>query len=358
MDTVARKRVQFGDMPKSTPVTTPVQVSRTARNRTLEMLLERAKNLVSISIPPAFIRMAGNDDASSRLYAEVAAKLMSSDSALDVQEDIIEGIYSCIPKIKCKGFCRDQCTVIPVHAAEARVIRRRGAQLPMIASAKDPWCGNLTVEGRCRDYENRPTICRVWHAMDDVAGGVLGYPAAGTCMFDCSEGVDVLKPEEMHLIMTILETLSLGVIDIRIGGADVRGDFALLKQWHENTAELGRQRAYESAAMGWEATPDGGVCLPEGHFFEGCMGMVYFGKRVNDFGVEVTEFVMFREYALTSAGTKEQQRSYARRVLEMERLGILGVDEEEDLFSLSVAYRYSLAEAEREIAKKYEGGGK
>lgn len=85
----------------------------------------------------------------------------------------IRGVWSKIPSTNCKGLCTDQCTAIAMSEGEHAVLRQRIPSFPrvneMISDLTEQregyHCPALTF-GRCIVYEDRPTICRLYGAVD------------------------------------------------------------------------------------------------------------------------------------------------------------------------------------------------
>lgn len=82
----------------------------------------------------------------------------------------IRAIYSRMPKLDCKGLCHNSCGPIMASPLEARVLEEKGVQLPVVNSAlsfvKEVFlqrtCPALTKDHRCRVYNDRPIICRLY----------------------------------------------------------------------------------------------------------------------------------------------------------------------------------------------------
>jgi Fe-S-cluster containining protein len=106
----------------------------------------------------------------------------------------LRALYAAIPAVACKGLCHDQCTLIPVSAAERAAIHshtgRRVKTLPMLKKfvmrpADDGLHCRYLRKGRCEIYEARPAICRLYGAADGLEcphgcpplGGLMGRQA-------------------------------------------------------------------------------------------------------------------------------------------------------------------------------------
>ena len=74
-----------------------------------------------------------------------------------------EALYALIPDVQCKGLCYQSCGPIPMSAFEAGRLRAATGVSPSVN-------GQLTcvylVDNRCAAYDARPTICRLYGAVD------------------------------------------------------------------------------------------------------------------------------------------------------------------------------------------------
>jgi hypothetical protein len=73
----------------------------------------------------------------------------------------IKEIYKTIPEFKCKPGCHDCCGLIVMTKIEYERI------VPCVfdSYSDDLTCPHVSANG-CRIYENRPTICRLFGAVD------------------------------------------------------------------------------------------------------------------------------------------------------------------------------------------------
>ncbi len=90
--------------------------------------------------------------------------------------------WGLVPAMRCKGLCQDACGPIDASRAERELLSERGVDLPDAATALQAWLasgGKYTcpalVKGRCTAYDVRPTICRLW-------GAVEGMPCPHGCV--------------------------------------------------------------------------------------------------------------------------------------------------------------------------------
>ena len=83
--------------------------------------------------------------------------------------------WASVPTMHCKGLCQDACGPIDASTAERELLSGRGVDLPDAATALRAWLvsgGKYTcpalVDGRCSAYDVRPTICRLWGAVEGM----------------------------------------------------------------------------------------------------------------------------------------------------------------------------------------------
>lgn len=131
-------------------------------------------------------------------------------------------IYDLIPKIYCKGLCKENCTVIGGHKGEFDIIKEKYG---IVAKCNDDLsCNFLTKEGRCSVYEDRPNICRIF----GVAEGL-------ECKYGCvREGI---LTQEQVMMLTLM-----------IGNLFVLKDEAIYKSqvWNANSAQILRDQAAQA----------------------------------------------------------------------------------------------------------------
>ncbi len=78
----------------------------------------------------------------------------------------LDAIYSRLPKLQCKGLCQQCCGPIAMTKLEyARLSQRVGAPPK---SRADHRCPMLGKDGRCRVYEIRPAICRLYGLVPEM----------------------------------------------------------------------------------------------------------------------------------------------------------------------------------------------
>jgi uncharacterized protein len=80
----------------------------------------------------------------------------------------IDAVHAALPTLACKGSCHESCGPIGMTKPEwERIIERLGHEPRGDASLVCPMLGRAT--GRCRVYEERPTICRLWGLVRSMA---------------------------------------------------------------------------------------------------------------------------------------------------------------------------------------------
>lgn len=94
----------------------------------------------------------------------------------------VDKVYASIPVVDCQGNCQAYCC--PVGGAmtaferdriiAATDIRPNSVSLDLPPGKEVPKCNLLSADGRCSVYDIRPTICRLW-------GAVEGMPCPQNC---------------------------------------------------------------------------------------------------------------------------------------------------------------------------------
>lgn len=98
----------------------------------------------------------------ARAARELAADRKARDEALDL-------VWALVPDVDCKGLCHGACGPIAMSEAERdRLWRRRGLLIEDAAATVSGDCPALSADKRCRGYEDRPTICRVYGAVEGL----------------------------------------------------------------------------------------------------------------------------------------------------------------------------------------------
>ncbi|GAA1768568.1 YkgJ family cysteine cluster protein [Nonomuraea bangladeshensis] len=97
----------------------------------------------------------------------------------DRQDALLEGIYAKVPDAGCKGLCQAHCHTIAGSKRESQRMEEAGFPgLPTAAGpllrqrlskvTEAPPCAALGDDGRCRAYEVRPLICRLYGATEGL----------------------------------------------------------------------------------------------------------------------------------------------------------------------------------------------
>lgn len=80
---------------------------------------------------------------------------------------LVAAIYSQVPEVNCKGLCQQACGPIGCSGIEAVALQDAGHALPRTVNHPTQGaltCSHLSPEGRCRIYEQRPLVCRLFGA--------------------------------------------------------------------------------------------------------------------------------------------------------------------------------------------------
>lgn len=91
---------------------------------------------------------------------------------MSAKELQLKRLYAKVPRIACRGLCADSCGPIKASKLEVQRLEKAGGS-PLSHDPETLHCSMLE-NGRCRAYEARPLICRLW-------GVVRGMP----CVFGC-----------------------------------------------------------------------------------------------------------------------------------------------------------------------------
>jgi len=130
-------------------------------------------------------------------------------------DEALAQLWKRIPDIEnCQGKCWMSCGPVDRSVREDQLIRRRGIKITPSEVAKDNddpskvfWCEALDGCGRCRVYDVRPTMCRLWGAWESMP-----------CPYGCAPASGLLSAEEgLNILMDSL----------RIGGTDRFGEDAI-----------------------------------------------------------------------------------------------------------------------------------
>lgn len=129
----------------------------------------------------------------------------------------LEEVYARIPAVACKGLCVDSCGPIAMSVDEEARLHERGVKVPPLPDAvaavergEDYYCPALE-DGRCRVYDVRPTICRLW-------GATRSMP----CPHGCTPP-DALSQERSHELLRLAAAVGGGMPDDSADPDDTAG---------------------------------------------------------------------------------------------------------------------------------------
>jgi hypothetical protein len=114
----------------------------------------------------------------------------------------MQAIYDQVPPMAdCKGNCWNSCGPASMTPWERRRLALAGHKVTpdqiAIRAPYDFWCEALGPDGRCRAYDARPLVCRLW-------GAVSWLPCPSGCM-----PVGGYLPDDVS-IRLLLESIRLG----------------------------------------------------------------------------------------------------------------------------------------------------
>lgn len=81
---------------------------------------------------------------------------------MNPRHEKLKELYSTIPEVNCKGLCHQSCGPILCSDLEAA---RMGGQ-PVLRMTLDDYTCPLLKDNRCKVYDRRPMICRLFGAVD------------------------------------------------------------------------------------------------------------------------------------------------------------------------------------------------
>ena len=108
----------------------------------------------------------------------------------------IDAILDGLPKLECRGMCQESCGPVFMSRVEwRRIIDRLGYAPKGDATMACPMLGRK--DGRCRVYDIRPGICRLW-----------GLVASMPCPFGCVPEGGLLSDADGHEVLRRIEEIS------------------------------------------------------------------------------------------------------------------------------------------------------
>jgi hypothetical protein len=93
--------------------------------------------------------------------------------ATEIDASGIQSVWDAIPSVECDGRCQDHCVAVPMSMLELALVRGKMPWYPDHAQIAGRMkegilrCPALTAHGRCGVYEVRPTVCRLFGAVDN-----------------------------------------------------------------------------------------------------------------------------------------------------------------------------------------------
>lgn len=81
----------------------------------------------------------------------------------------LQALYAQVPDIPaCRGLCSDSCGPIALTTAIHEVERIERVSSRELSCGAGASCSMLTADRRCSVYEDRPMICRLWGAVENM----------------------------------------------------------------------------------------------------------------------------------------------------------------------------------------------
>ena len=78
----------------------------------------------------------------------------------------LDELYATLPKLDCQGLCTGACGPLLIERHEfRRLTEANNGQKPFFDAFKSR-C-SLLVDGKCTQYDIRPSICRLWGLIKD-----------------------------------------------------------------------------------------------------------------------------------------------------------------------------------------------
>lgn len=81
----------------------------------------------------------------------------------------LDDLYAEIPHLACQGKCHSSCGPIGTTDVEAQRIHKKSGRWPTILNDGSLTCALLTADKTCAVYTIRPTICRLWGVVKELA---------------------------------------------------------------------------------------------------------------------------------------------------------------------------------------------
>lgn len=81
--------------------------------------------------------------------------------------DILNDVYSRLPRINCQGKCFECCGPLVLHQEERKRMERRAGR-GLVFLAESGRCSMLNDQNRCDVYKDRPMVCRLWGTVPEM----------------------------------------------------------------------------------------------------------------------------------------------------------------------------------------------
>ncbi|MEV5268247.1 YkgJ family cysteine cluster protein [Streptomyces werraensis] len=102
--------------------------------------------------------------------ATAAVLRLAEMPARELDPEAVDALYTALPRMNCKGKCASACAAVPATPLERQRITARGhhwvdGERVVLADGRvaGTTCSALDQKSmRCRVYEDRPMVCRVW----------------------------------------------------------------------------------------------------------------------------------------------------------------------------------------------------
>lgn len=119
----------------------------------------------------------------------------------------IDAAYTRVPPmVDCRGLCHTSCGPVPAGKREReRIQERHRVTLPvpklrsivaeLLRGGDAPTCPALDADNRCSVYADRPMVCRLWGAVEDLR-----------CPYGCQPAGGYLTRAQAHEMMSTVMT--------------------------------------------------------------------------------------------------------------------------------------------------------
>lgn len=80
----------------------------------------------------------------------------------------LEDIYAKVPNLECKGLCVEACGPIPCTTKEQEAIEK-ATHRKLDFKKTHPHSCTMLKDGKCRAYQHRPLVCRLFGTVPRMA---------------------------------------------------------------------------------------------------------------------------------------------------------------------------------------------